>query len=201
MYRPKAFPRTSTSLLLALGDQPDSSVWREFFEHYAPPVYRIAKLRGLQPTDAEDIVQEVMVAIARQITSFDYRRDRGRFRDWVRRIADNKIVDLIRRQRTRNAVGLEAENEPEDVEASVDKYWELQWLMQDLEYCLDRIAARVTAKRIAAFRLYVIEGVSAADTAAQLNMQIGYVYANRNQLLNLIRSEMKALNDAEGEPQ
>lgn len=198
MYNSQVFPRTSTSLLQALGGQPDSSVWREFFRHYAPPVFRIAKLRGLQTMDAEDIVQDVMVVIAKQISSFNYSRDRGRFRDWVRRITDHKIVDLIRRQRTRSAAALGDNCPVGDNYATIDQYWERQWQLQDLEYCLERISGRISERRLAAFRMYVLDGVSASNTARTLNMQVGYVYANRNQILNLIKAEMNKLESSEG---
>lgn len=198
MFNPRIFPRTRTSLIHALGGRADSTAWREFFHHYSPAVYRVATLRGLQPSDAEDIVQEVMLAIARQISTFDYCRDRGRFRDWVRRITENKIVDLRRRKATRESITKPFVAEPEDDRETIDKYWRDQWLLQDLEFCLTQITSRVSEKRITAFRLYAMEGVSAADTAAQLGLKIGYVYAIRNQILNLIKEEMAKLENAEG---
>ena len=196
---PKKFPRTRVSLIQALGERADSSAWREFFQCYAPAVYRVAALRGLQKIDAEDIVQEVMLAIAKKISSFEYRRDRGRFRDWVRRITDNKIVSHWRGNRKKLMIDHKVAADEAVDQTTIDKYWNEQWELQDLEYCRTQISMRISPMRLAAFRMYVLNGVSAADTAAQLNIQVGYVYVIRNQILNMIKDEMRKLERAEND--
>ena len=114
---PETFPRRDPRYW-ARGDEPRQSAWREFFECYAPPVYRVARLRGLSADDAEDIVQQVMLAVSQHIEGFRYDRDRGRFRQWVRRIAENKIVDLRRKPRMAGGAGLE---EHSDQQATPDE--------------------------------------------------------------------------------
>src|SRR5262249_30268683 len=149
------------SLLETLRDGADPGAWRRFFECYAPAVFRVARLRGCDPHDAEDVVQQVMITIAREVTRFDYDRDRGRFRQWVRTVAENKMRDYHRREMV---VGRKGEVLHESL-PDADELWRQQWWLQDVVQCLDEIAADVAPRRIEAFRLYVLEGVSAEEVA------------------------------------
>ena len=58
-------PTTQPSLLIRLRDQGDDRAWAEFTEIYAPLVNQLARRRGLQDADAQDLVQEVFRAVAR----------------------------------------------------------------------------------------------------------------------------------------
>jgi RNA polymerase sigma-70 factor (ECF subfamily) len=165
------------------------SAWRDFFDRYAPAVYRVALLRGLSPEDADDIVQQVMLAVSNHIGRFEYDRDRGHFRQWVRRITDNKIRDW-RKRRVPGAAHL---LDYADTGPSAEEIWERQWRLQDIDQCLDEIAGELASHRVEAFRLYVIEGLSAAETAEQVGMTIGHVYVTRTQILKKIRRRMRAL--------
>ena len=80
-------PETRDSLILRLQDANDIVAWDEFAEIYAPVVYRSARRIGLQSADADDVVQEVLAAVARSVKDWIARSDRGAFRAWLFRIA------------------------------------------------------------------------------------------------------------------
>jgi RNA polymerase sigma factor (sigma-70 family) len=191
MLHPRDFPDTRPSLLATLRDGPGQSAWREFFERYAPAVFRVARLRGLDEADADDVVQQAMLAIARHIGTFHYDRDRGRFRQWVRRIAESKIANLRRgAPPPRDAPALDT---LPDESPTLDELWQQEWRIQDLLWCLDQIAVDISPRRMRAFRMYALEGCSAQETAAALDMTVGYVYVTRNQVLNRVRDRLEEL--------
>lgn len=193
MLSRRDFPDTRPSLLRTLrGAEPQESAWREFFERYAPAVYHVARLRGVGAHEAEDVVQQVMIAIAGRISRFRYDRDRGHFRQWVRRIAENKICNLNRKRRpvARDAALLE---DQADDRPRIDEVWEQEWRLQDLLWCLEQVSAEISPRRMQAFRMYALEGVPAAVVAERLDMTMGYVYVTRNQVLNLVRARMSEL--------
>lgn len=193
MLRPGEFSDTRPSLLLLLrGGNGDQLAWRVFFERYAPPVYRIARLRGLNDTDADDVVQEVMLAVSAHIGGFEYDRDRGRFRQWVRQIAEGKIADHFRRSH-RTASSRDLVEQPSDGRPTLEELWEKEWLSQDMLHCLEQMAERVSPRRMEAFRLYVLEGLSASEVGRRLGMTEGHVYAVRYHVLGLIRKRMEKL--------
>ncbi len=210
MLSSRPFPQTSPTLLAILRDgaqaigQPNGqpggkqSGWQEFFSRYAPAVFRAARLRGLDADDADDIVQQVMTAICVHIGEFHYDRGRGQFRQWVRRIADNMIINQHRRRRPTAC-------DPELLDArladapTADELWSQQWRLQDMHFCLEQVAADVSPRRMEAFRMYVLEDVSAAETAAAVDMTVGSVYVTRNHLLNMLRQRMEELEREDGD--
>ena len=87
-------PETHASLILRLPSAHDAEAWREFTSIYEPFVYRFARRGGLQDADAKELVQNVMLAVARAIGRWRHDTDRGKFRTWLFRIARNQLIDL-----------------------------------------------------------------------------------------------------------
>jgi RNA polymerase sigma-70 factor (ECF subfamily) len=197
MLKARQFPDTRPSLIANLGEGPDGqSAWREFFSRYGPAIYRVGRLRGLSDEDADDIVQQVMVAISSHIGGFQYDRDRGRFRHWVRTIAENKIRENARRAKL--PIAREADvTACEDDAPGTEDIWNREWELQDILWCLDQASDDIAPRRMEAFRLYAIDGVPAAEVAERLNMTIGHVYVIRHLVLNMIRKRIATLGEAE----
>lgn len=199
MFRASEFPDTRPSLIVTLGgDVEATSAWREFFDRYAPAIYRVARMRGLAHDDAEDIVQQTMVSISSHIGDFRYDRDRGRFRNWVRTIAENKIRSMWRK-RPASQAGLSQLDALPDGAPSVEDLWEEEWRIQDLNWCLDQVERDVSPRRMEAFRKYVLEGIPAEEVARQMEMSVGNVYVTRHTVLSKIRRKAAELNARAGD--
>jgi DNA-directed RNA polymerase specialized sigma24 family protein len=63
---------TRQSLLARLKDVEDQESWRDFFETYWEPIYRVALKHGLNDADAQELVQETVISVARKIEGFVY---------------------------------------------------------------------------------------------------------------------------------
>ncbi len=93
---------TRASLVLRLQDAKDMAAWDEFAAIYDPVIFNVAKSRGFQAADAENLVQEVFMAVASSVSDWLERDDRGSFRAWLLRIARNAAVDMITQKATRS---------------------------------------------------------------------------------------------------
>jgi RNA polymerase sigma-70 factor (ECF subfamily) len=182
----------STSLLARV-QRMEPAAWVRFVQLYSPLVYTWCRRAQLQEADAEDVGQQIFLAVARTVG--DFRRDRpgDTFRGWLRTIARSKIADFFRRQR-RNppAVGghqhldntpdpLSLDDDPESLRA--DK----QVLVQR---ALQLIRSEFADNTWRAYLMLVQEDKSPADTAAELGMTVNAVYLARVRVQRRLREQL-----------
>ncbi|MCA9057157.1 MAG: sigma-70 family RNA polymerase sigma factor [Planctomycetaceae bacterium] len=182
---------TRASLILRLKDADDVAAWDEFAAIYAPVVYRVATSRGFQPADAENLVQEVFLAVANSISRWLEREDRGRFRPWLVRIARNESIDMLTERATRT-LGRDG-SAAEQILAGLPAREEFSDAL-DLEYertvfgwAAQQVRAAVAEQTWEAFWLTSIDGLSVDDVAGQLKMRPGNVYLARSRVMARIR--------------
>lgn len=84
----------------------DRDAFRALFEWYAPRVKGYLVRLGAESSLAEELMQEVMVAVWRKATTFD--RTQASASTWIYRIARNRRIDAFRRDR--RAEELDAED-------------------------------------------------------------------------------------------
>lgn len=187
------FPETHPSLLEAIQGSNAGGGWIEFYKRYSPAVFRVARFRGMDRHDAEDVVQQVMLSISRHIDDFQYDRSRGMFRNWIRRIAENRIIDVVRRQ-SRTVTTSDTVPEQADSRMTLDDVWDREWRLQDVLYCIDECRKIIAPRTYEAFRMYAIEGMDAKKVADTLRMSVEQVYVTRNQVLKRVKALMTELN-------
>src|SRR6516225_891205 len=87
--------KTSLTLLGRLQQTPtDQGAWDLFVERYGPKVYSWCRRWGLQESDAQDVTQNVLLELARQMQSFVYRQG-GTFRGWLQTVAHRAYCDFL----------------------------------------------------------------------------------------------------------
>ena len=90
------FPETQSTLLAQIRSPEDREAWEEFALIYQPVIYRMARRRGMQDSDAQDLVQTVLMRVAGAIDRWE-RKPGARFRHWLRRVAKNSILSELSR--------------------------------------------------------------------------------------------------------
>src|SRR2546428_8372646 len=88
---------TRASLINRLKNWQDQSSWQEFFDIYWKLIYGVARRAGLNDAEAQDIVQETMVAVARHIPDFKYDPAIGTFKTWLLNMTRWRITDAARK--------------------------------------------------------------------------------------------------------
>jgi RNA polymerase sigma-70 factor (ECF subfamily) len=186
---------TRLSLLERLRASPaDQAAWEEFVNHYGKRVYRWCRRWGLQDSDAQDVTQDVLVALARQMSAFVY-DEAGSFRAWLKTVAHRSWVKFLEHRR-RAGVGSGNEAIGEFLESvSVGQDWiqlvegESDWAL--LDQAIARVRRRVQPRTWEAFRLLALEDLSGAAVAGQLGMTIGAVFMARSNVQKLIKEEVR----------
>jgi RNA polymerase sigma-70 factor (ECF subfamily) len=182
-------PITRPSLLIRIRNLQDTEAWAEFHNVYAPLLYRYARARGLDHDDAEDIRSTCYETIVRQIATFDYNKEKGGFKAWLRTLADRRVIDRLRKRREQVAESHDL-RELESDEPNAMALWEQQWRQQHLLYCIELARQRVSEQTFEVFRLLVNEERPVDDVCQQLQMTRNQVYKARSRILEIIREEM-----------
>src|SRR5881396_1111589 len=90
------FLPTRQSLLSRLKDWDNHESWRDFFDTYWRLIYGLAVKSGLTNTEAEDVVQETLLAVAKEMPDFKYDPARGSFKGWLLEITRRRIANQVR---------------------------------------------------------------------------------------------------------
>ena len=78
--KPDEFIPTRESLLRRLKDWKDDDSWQEFFKTYKRLIYSTALKSGLSEAEAEEVLQETVISVAKTIKEFKYDRKRCTFK-------------------------------------------------------------------------------------------------------------------------
>lgn len=193
-----AIPDTRNSLILRLPDKQDIEAWDWFVSIYDPVVFRLAISKGLQEADARDLVQEVMVAVARAVERWDPDQQRGRFRDWLFRIARNLILNFLVRTKNRpwsqgGSDHYELLQEQCDPDANLSGAFDLEFRRELFRVAAERVQKSVKQQTWDAFRMTYIEGRTTAEAAAALGTKEGVVHVARCRVLARLREMVRQL--------
>lgn len=188
-------PSTRYSLLARLGQPADEQAWQEFMAIYEPLVYRLARRRGFQHADADDLCQEVFRAMANAIERWQQRPDRGSFRAWLFHIARNVMINALRhRQRHPGGVGGRDVQRLLDQQPADDQ--ESRLLSIEYERHLFHWAAEEVKKEFRqttwqAFWQTGVEGRKPTDVAKELGLSVGAVYIARSRVMARLREKIE----------
>ncbi|MDJ0982031.1 MAG: sigma-70 family RNA polymerase sigma factor [Kiloniellales bacterium] len=93
----RAVPDELSELLIAVAEHKDRKAFIKLFEHFGPRVKSYLKRLGVNDSEADDLMQEVMLTVWRRAEQFDCRKARAS--TWIFTITRNKRIDAIRRER------------------------------------------------------------------------------------------------------
>jgi RNA polymerase sigma-70 factor (ECF subfamily) len=188
-------PTTRLSLLLRLRDLHDQQAWTEFTEIYTPLVHRLARQRGLQDADAEDLTQEVFQAIACALERQAFDPTRGSFRGWLFTVARNLAVNyLIRQSRQPRGTGdTDMHNVLEAVEAATpadSALFDGEYQRQLLQWAMDQVKGEFSDLAWNVFWRVGVEGQSAQQAARATGTTVGTVYHYKSRIMARLRQKI-----------
>jgi RNA polymerase sigma factor (sigma-70 family) len=185
---------THPSLLEGLRDPTNTEAWRVFASVYAPLVYGYCRQRGLQDADAADVVQEVLARVSRAMRTFDYRPERGRFRDWLGTVTRRCLCTLLRRRGPDSLVGGDNNEDPDQIVApEANAEWTAEFHARVFQAALERTRPHFVETTWRAFQRSWLDNQTPLDTARELNMPVATIYVARSRVLKRLRVEILAL--------
>src|SRR6266481_1133095 len=131
---------TRLSLLTRLKNWNDQEGWKDFFDTYWRLIYSFAVKKGLNDSEAQDVVQDTVVSVLKNVPNYDPKK--APFKVWLLNLTSWRIIDQFRRRSPQNeplrrgAETSTAERVPDPadrVEAAWDEEWENNLLAAAVE--------------------------------------------------------------------
>jgi RNA polymerase sigma-70 factor (ECF subfamily) len=187
-------PETRQSLIVQLRDPTARRAWEEFVQLYQAVVYRVARSRGLQDADAEDLTQEVLMTVARKVEDFDFSKA-GSFRGWLLKITRDLVVNKLTRETKAIGSGdsevLQLMNQHPDREATCTLLL-FEHRRALLAQAATRLRPTIRGETWDAFWLTAVEGLSISEAAARLNKSEGAIRVARCRVLAQLKKVIES---------
>lgn len=189
-------PDTRHSLLVRLRDRSDQCAWAQFVEIYQPLLYRLARGRGLQHADADELAQEALVAVASAIERWDPDPSKGTFRSWLFRIARNMTINFLTRVRPED-VGtggtgfrqlMEQQPSPSDDDATL---FDQEYRRETFQWAAREIRDEFQPATWKAFWQTAVEGHAIKEAAEDLGMSVGAAYTARSRVMARLKQKVR----------
>jgi len=208
-------PATRASLLARLQESPgglsSDQAWRSFLDIYQPLLFAHARRRGLDPGQAEDLVQETLVGISKRLPEFEYYPEKCRFRTWLFRVAERKVADHWRRlyrqlpevrpdddTSLRHGPGAIADTNTLEPDAA----WDLQFEEELLQKARKLAGQRASPMNFRLYLHHVVKGHDVAATVAafrESGVTASQVHMAKSRVLKLVEEELRKLHRKYGD--
>jgi RNA polymerase sigma-70 factor (ECF subfamily) len=174
---------THTTLLRRVSSGEDEA-WEEFCSRYGALIRNVARRRGLQATDCDDVLQNVLMALAKSMPGFHYDPAKGKFRSYLRTVVER----AIRRRICQNPahLPLETDDAPRD-QGAIESIWDDEWRQYHVRCALTVIEAEFNEADRRAFQLYAVEDRDARATAESLGMAVDQIYQAKSRITRRLK--------------
>jgi RNA polymerase sigma-70 factor (ECF subfamily) len=215
---------TRRTLLERLKDRDDTPSWREFFEIYWRLIYSVARKYGLSDFEAQEVVQETIISVSRNIDKFQCDAKRGSFKSWLLTMSRWRILDQVR-QRDQHLKDFNRDSErgaserhtdtidriPDPNDNGMNAVWEEEWRSNLASLAMERVRKRVDPMHYQIFHLNAVKDFPVAKICEMFGVPANRVYVIKSRISALIRKEVRALesipdhqplpsHDEEGKP-
>jgi RNA polymerase sigma-70 factor (ECF subfamily) len=190
---------TSVSLLERCRGSPDDEAWRRLDDLYRPLIRHWLRRDPQLGEEAEDIVQDVMHVLVRELPGFRRQRN-GSFRRWLRTVTAHRVLAHQRARRHRPvALGAPHEECPlaqlADPNSELSRQWDQEHDRHVLHRLLELVEPMFEQSTLAAFRRVVFDEIPPAQAAKELGLSLNAVLLAKSRVLSKLRQESEGLID------
>ena len=197
------FIPTRRSLLSRLKNWNDSASWQEFFNLYGRLIFGVARQAGLSEAEAQDVVQETVLTVAKEMPRFHYDPAVGSFKNWLLQVTRSRINNAWRKKfyekngRTlprEEALGTTTvEGLPAPAGFDLEETWGAEWEKGVLEAATARVRESADPAHYQMFYLHVVKQIPAREVARRLKVRLMTVYYAKREIAKHIQKQIAIL--------
>jgi RNA polymerase sigma factor (sigma-70 family) len=193
---------TRASLIHRLKDWQDESSWRDFFNVYWKLIYGVARKAGLSEQEAQDVVQETLISVAKHMPTFKYDPAIGSFRAWLLNMTRWRIASQFRKRKPQGehrpegdtsdrTATIDAVADPGSL--NLDAVWQAEWETNLVNAAMENLRRRIDPKRLQIFDFYVNKEWPPEKVAEHFGVSVDLVYQVKHRVTDAIREEVTRL--------
>lgn len=187
-------PDTRASLLIRVRDPADQTAWYQFVEIYRPVILRLARQKGMQEADADDVAQHVLLAVAKAVEKREHDPKRAKFRTWLDRVARNAILNALTRgkpDRGSGDTGLHGLLQRHESREGPDSdLVQLEYRREVFRWAAREVRPEFQPSTWDAFWLTAVEQHAVEAVARKLGKNPGAIYAARSRVMRRIQEKV-----------
>ena len=196
-------PSTRSSLLERLRDVEDHASWHDFFNKYARLIRGVALKAGLTESEADEVLQETIISVAKHLPGFSYDSSVCSFKTWLLRVTRWRILNQIRKRAAGQSLPIPLDAATAELDSLVASQlpelttlWDSEWQQAVLPIALQKIKQRVNPDHFQIFDLYALRGLPVNEVASILGISSAKVYLAKHRVAALLKQEIAALDAA-----
>lgn len=185
--------QTRHSLIVRLKDEQNELAWEEFVVQYEAFLQRFAVRQGVPERHVADVVQNILLAIARSIDGWQPDGQAASFRRWLATVARNVVIKFMTRERRQASGqgGTEVLDLLQGVAAEPDADQIQRYEHEFIVWAAEQVRSEFIETSWVAFWATIIEGRSVSKVAAELRISPGSIYMSRSRIMARIRQQME----------
>jgi RNA polymerase sigma-70 factor, ECF subfamily len=177
----------------------DEEAWEDLCVVYRPLILGWLRRQGVPAGDIDDLVQDILLQVVRNLPSFKHSGRRGAFRSWLRTIAHNICCDYwkspARRGATAAGDSAAALEQLEDADSALNQSWDEEHDRYVLRCLLDLMKLEFEPATMSAFLRVTLEGATTAQAASEAGVSADAIYAGRSRIMRRLRELAGGLLD------
>jgi RNA polymerase sigma-70 factor (ECF subfamily) len=200
---PHEFIPTRASLLSRLKNWDDQDSWKDFFDTYWKLIYAVAIKSGLSDAEAQDVVQDTVISVAKKMQEFKYDPAMGTFKGWLLQLTRWRILNQLKKRLPRNAAQTGSDDGgtgtstldrlPDPSALDLTAYWNEEWEKNLIDTAIERVKTQTSARQYEIFYLHVVKKFSAPEVAETLNVSRAQVYLAKLRVSALVKKIVRKL--------
>lgn len=195
---------THATLLARLSNGSDDAAWAEFHQRYGELIRRFARGRYLQPSDCDDVLQDVLLSLSKAMLredggGFRYDPAKGKFRAYLKTMVIHAVAKKSRQKAPAQSLGeVEEATRAMGNDPSVEEDWESQWRQHHVRNAMVVVEAEFKDSDLEAFRRYALLEQEAAGVAESLGMSVESVYQAKSRIMKRLAHAIESQVADEG---
>lgn len=170
-------------LIERISEHRDRTAFIKIYEHFAPRVKSMLMGKGLQASAADDVLQEIMLAVWNKAVSYD--RNKSAVSTWIFTIARNKSIDRLRREQRHQATSDEPDLRADEGMTATDEVF-----LDERKKAVHEALSALSPEQKEVVLLSFQKGLAHSEIADQFDLPLGTVKSRIRNALRHLRTQL-----------